>query len=79
MHTLSLPDSFFYTDTILETHSAYLQGLIKLASKSRWILSFIRGSKSERNDLGFCLKGLKPDLIGSRCSTISRLNLGISV
>jgi hypothetical protein len=29
--------------------------------------------------LAFYLKGLKPDLIGSRCSTISRLNHGISV
>jgi hypothetical protein len=35
MHTLSLPDSFFSTGTILETHSAYLQGLIKLASISQ--------------------------------------------
>jgi hypothetical protein len=34
MDTLSLPNSFLSTDTILETHSAYLQGLIKLASKS---------------------------------------------
>jgi hypothetical protein len=50
----------------LETHAAYLQGLIKLSSKSQWIPSFIRGSKSGRNDLGLCLKGLKPDLIRSR-------------
>jgi hypothetical protein len=35
MHTLSLPDSFFSTGTILETHSSYLQGLIKLVSSSR--------------------------------------------
>jgi hypothetical protein len=35
MHTLSLTDSFFSIGTILETHSAYLQGLIKLASSSR--------------------------------------------
>jgi hypothetical protein len=34
MHTLSLPDSFFSTDTILETHYAYLHGLIKLAFSS---------------------------------------------
>jgi hypothetical protein len=79
MHTLSLPDSFFSTGTILETHFAYLQGLIKLASKSRRISFFIRGSKSGRNDLGSCLKDLKSDLIGSQCSTISRLNPGISV
>jgi hypothetical protein len=35
MHTLSLPDYFFSTGAILGTHSAYLQGLIKLASSSR--------------------------------------------
>jgi hypothetical protein len=63
MHTLSLPDSFFSTSTILDTHPVYLQGLIKLASKSQCISFFIRGSKSGRNDLGFCLKGLKPDLM----------------
>jgi hypothetical protein len=78
MHTLSLPDSFS-TDTILETHSAYLQGLIKSASSSRWISSLIRGRRFGRNILAFCLKGLKPDLMDSRCSTISRLNPGISV
>jgi hypothetical protein len=79
MHTLSLLDSFFSSDIILETHSTYLQDLIKLASSSQWILSFIRESKSGQNDLGYCLKALKPDLIGSRCSTISRLNPCISV
>jgi hypothetical protein len=76
MHTLSLSNSFFSTDTILETHSAYLQGLIKLASSSRRISSFIRGRRSGRNVIAFCLKGLKPDLMGSRCSAISRLNPG---
>jgi hypothetical protein len=35
MHTPSLPDSFFSTGIILETHSMYLQGLIKLASSSQ--------------------------------------------
>jgi hypothetical protein len=78
MHTLSLPNSFS-TGTILETHSAYLQGLIKLASSSLWISSLIHGRRSRRNVLAFCLKGLKPDLIGSQCSAISRLNPGISV
>jgi hypothetical protein len=79
MHALSLPDSFYSTDIILETHTAYLHGLIKLVSNSRWISSFIHGSKSRRNVMGFCLKGLKLDLIGSRCSTISQLNPDISV
>jgi hypothetical protein len=71
--------SFFSTGTILETHSAYLQGLIKLASSSRWILSLICGRRSGRNVIALCLKGLKLDLMGSRCSTISRLNPGILV
>jgi hypothetical protein len=47
MHALSLPNSFYSTDTILETHTAYLHGLIKLASSSQWISSFIHGSKSD--------------------------------
>jgi hypothetical protein len=34
---------------------------------------------SRFSHLGFCLNGLKPTLIGNRCSTSSRIRLGISV
>jgi hypothetical protein len=42
MHTLILPDPFFYIGTTLEIHSAYLQGRIKPAFKSRSISSLAR-------------------------------------
>src|SRR5438128_9392146 len=42
MHTLSLPDPFFSTGTMLEIQSVYLHSLIKLALRSQPISSLIR-------------------------------------
>ena len=36
-------------------------------------------TKSGQNDLDLCLNGLKPGLIGSQCSTSSRLKSDISI
>lgn len=68
---------FLRIGTMLDNHFTYLIILMNLVFNKCFIFFLMAGTTSEAKRLKACLKGRKPTLVGSLCSTIVLSNPGI--